>query len=833
MPSPTRLLRAMPCGFGAILIILLASVTLGARASQPAPSNVSAGMRTARKKNQDKGNGPSQTGELVADNTTGQDQNQDNGGQQQNGGVINAGEVSAGTKVQPSWKRELPSRKKIFKSGQTIKVLGKDQIEAAGPASGAAQALEYAPGVHINGYGNTSATKYSISINGIKQGWGGEPSGAGIDYGSVDINFDDVPMNEPGTGLWQSPYVNQLALLQGINVTYGPGNPLDRWYNAVGGSINFVPIQPTNKAGGEMGATYGSYNTRGLYGYGQTGSIDGWSTVFAAGGTWAHSYRTNPDGFDSPSRAYTGFIKTRKTLDYGTFSLGIYSAKGIGFRPTGIPVSDVPGVTMNGVDVNGNTIPGPLFSQTSSGYYSQLPYDVWRKEDSDTIGLSYSKLNLKLSKMTTLHNLMWYEIWHRLHIHYNDYQQGQNNLYEYNNPFTRQFGDRLYEDVALPYNTISYGGSYMWSVYNSRNSFYNPNPPYNASQFVPSGHYRSDYWYLRNFAFFLQDAIKPTDTLTITPGLRFINYQTDYVENGQVDFAGADPAHNQGTLPNAMTEFSKTEPSIDLNWQTTPSVALYANWAQSYRQPGNGGGGGPYQSILASSLQLEKGTDLQAGVKVHILNQGILQNFFMQANGYDLRFGNQIIGITSQAGNYQTSAFGSSTYTGFNLYIDNAFAYNIHGFLNLSLENAHFDSYDLGGGINYNNLPVSYVPHTLVNVGLYTDYAEGNVDWEPRIWYQYTGSQHMFDDNLNIPSSQEMPSYGLLNASLQARIPMSSGVVREWDIGLTGLNLLNKEYNNFEWISAGGYFIVPQSVGAVIGYPGSPRTVFLTATAKF
>jgi iron complex outermembrane receptor protein len=750
-----------------------------------------------------------------------------------NSGVVNAGEVSAGAKVPPSWKRELPTKKQIFKSGQTIKVLDRDQIEAAGPAAGAAQALEYAPGVHINGYGNTSATKYSISINGIKQGWGGEPSGAGIDYGSVDINFDDVPMNEPGTGLWQSPYVNQLALIQGINVTYGPGNPLDRWYNAIGGSINFVPIQPTNKSGGEVGATLGNYSTRGVYGYAQTGSLDGWSTVLAAGGTWVHSYRTNPDGFDAPSRAYTGFIKTRKTLDYGTLSFAAYSAKGVGFRPTGIPTSTIQGVTMNGVDVNGNPIPGPLYSQSASGYYSELPYGVWRKEDSDTIGLLYSKLNLKLSDITTLHNLMWYELWHRLHIHYNDFQQGQNNLYEYNNPFTRQFGDRMYEDLKLPYNTVSVGGSYMWSVYNSRQSFYNPNPPFNASQAVPSGHYRSNYWYLRNFAFFVQDAIKPAKTVTITPGVRYIDYQTDYVNNGAVDFAGADPAHNQGTLPNAMTNFSKVEPSIDLNWQTSPSVALYTNWAQTYRQPGNGGGGGPYQSILASTLQLEQGTDLQAGVKMHILGQGILQDFFMQANGYDLRFSNQIIGITNQAGTYQTSAFGSSDYTGFNLYIDNAFAYNVHGFLNLSLENAHFNSYDLGGGLDYAGLPVSYVPHTTVNLGVYTDYAVGNVDWNPRVWYQYTGSQHMFDDSQNIPSSREMPAYGLLNAALMARIPTSSGAVKEWDVGLTVLNLLNKQYNNFEWISSGGYFVVPQSAGAVIAYPGSPRTVFLTAAAKF
>ncbi len=747
--------------------------------------------------------------------------------------VVNVGEVSAGAKVQPSWKGELPTKKQIFKSGQSVKVLGRRQIEAAGPAAGAAQALEYAPGVHINGYGNTGASKYSISINGIKQGWSGEPSSAGIDYGSVDINFDDVPMNEPGTGLWQSPYVNQLELLKGINVTYGPGDPVDRWYNAVGGSIDFVPLQPSAKAGGEAGILYGTDNTRGVYGYAQTGTHDGWSTVAAAGGTWADSYRTSSDGFNSPSRAYTGFLKTRKQLDNGTFSLGVYSAKGIAFRPTGIPTSPIQGVTINGVDANGNPIPGAQFSQATSGYYSQLPFNVWRKEDSDTIGLLYSKLNLNLSDTTTLHNLMWYELWHRLHIHYNNFQQGANNVDEYNNPFSRQFGDRLYEDIRLPYNTVSVGASYMNSVYNSRNSFWNPNPPFNASQFLPSGHYRSNYWYLRNAVLFVQDAIKPLDSLTLTPGARLINYQTDYVENGAVDFPGANPANNQGTLPNAMTSFTKVEPSMDANWQATPSLALYANWATTYRQPGNGGGGGPYQSIIASSLSLEKGTDLQAGIKLHVADAGMLHDFFLQADGYDLKFSNQLIGITSANGTYLTSASGSSEYRGFNLYADNDFAYNIHGFVNLSLENANFSTYDLQGGLSYNGLPVSYVPHTTFNAGLYTAFPEGNVDLEPRIWYQYTGAEHMFNDNLAIPGSQEMPGYGLLNAALQARLPMHGGAVREWDFSVSVLNLLNKEYNNFEWISAGGYFVVPQSVGAVLAYPGSPRTVFFTASARF
>ena len=858
-PSRT-LTAAIRLAIGLPLLTALAGVSLAAAAADgkaPAGAKATALQTQASAKTDDQGkqagdvsaadsaagspqtvaasgaddNPPSQ----AADNTeSNAPQAADQGGDQQaqNGQVVNAGQVSAGAKVQPSWKGELPTKQEIQKSGQTIKVVSQKEIEASGPLGGAAQALEYAPGVHINGYGQTSATKYSISINGIKQGWGGEPSGAGIDYGSLDINFDDVPINEPGTGLWQSPYVNQMELIQGINVTYGPGSVADRWYNAVGGSVDFVPVQPADQPGAKAGMALGSYDSRALYAYDQSGaSSGGWSLVTAAGANWAHSFREGTDGYDSPSRAYTGFIKLRKQLENGTFSIGVYSAKGIGFRPNAIPVSDIPGVTVNGIAANGTPIPGELYSQTTSGFYSQLPFNVWHKEDSNTLGLLYSKLNLNLSDTTTMHSLVWYELFHRLHIHYNDYQQGAGNLYEYNNPFSREFGERLYFDTVLPYNnTLTYGGSYMNAVYNSRQSFYNPAD--GGGLFNPNAHYRDGFWYLRNAAGFIQDAYKPVDNLTITPGLRVINYQTDYYNDGSVAYPLSNPANNQGTLPNATTSFSKTEDSLDVNWQVTPEVALYANYGTTYRQPGNGGGGGPYQTILASTLQLEKGQETQGGVKMHLADYGFLHDFFMQANVYTLDFDNQAIGITNSTGNFQADVFGSSQYRGFNLYADNDFAYNVHGFVNLSLENASFSNYTVQGGLSYNGLPVAYVPHTTFNLGVYTDQQEGSVVLEPNLWYQYTGAEHMFDDVANTPSSKEMPSYGVVNASLDVKIPVQ-GAVSEWDLSFQVLNLLNKQYNNFAWISAGGYFSAPASVGQVLAYPGAPRTVFFTASATF
>ena len=228
---------------------------------------------------------------------------------------INVGQVNAAANAASylgSHQAATLTQKHNFNSGQSIKVLGKHQLAAAGPVGGSAQALSYAPGVSVTSYGYTGATKNSISVNGIKQGYGGF-SGGQIDDGSLSVTFDGVPMVNPSTGLWESPEVPQTGILQGIGITYGPGNPLQRWYNNIGGQINFVPLQPTAKPGASIKLTYGSYNTKNIVFNIRTGSIDGWSTILAGGAGSGNSYRRIPGGFANPSYDYAWFFKTRKT----------------------------------------------------------------------------------------------------------------------------------------------------------------------------------------------------------------------------------------------------------------------------------------------------------------------------------------------------------------------------------------------------------------------------------------------------------------------------------------------------------------------------------------
>ncbi|WP_308389028.1 TonB-dependent receptor domain-containing protein [Acidithiobacillus sp. AMEEHan] len=745
--------------------------------------------------------------------------------------TISIGEVSAAvaaTSDLGSKEARSLTQKHNFTSGQSIKVLDKAQMAAAGPMGGSAQALSYAPGVGVSGYGSSGATKTSISINGIKQGWGGF-SGGQIDDGSLSVTFDGVPMVDPSTGLWQSPQVPQTGILQGIGITYGPGNPENRWYNNIGGQINFVPLQPTAKPGGDIKLTYGSYDSKNIVFNIRTGNVDGWSTILAGGAGSSNSYRQSPDGFNNPSYSYAWFLKTRKTFSNGDFSVGAYLAKGSGYRPVPIPVNPIAGVTLNG------TANSPLYSQATSGFYSSLPNDVWYKQDSNSTWLLYSKLNVDLDKIWSLHNMIWYRYGHRLHFHYNNYGlSNPSNLYEYNNPHDAVYGDKLFLTAKLPYNEVSFGGFFLNSDYNTRNAFYNTNAPYFGSRLVPNAHYRSDYFQQTDLAAFVQDRINPMENLHITPGVRVINYQTRYTPSGQTDFAQAYalyPQNNQGVLPAASRSFTQVEPSLDFNWRPIPWLALFASYAEAYKEPQVGGGGGLYQST-APIYNLERSADYNAGVKIHFDHAAFLHHFLFTASFYHLHYTNQYIPLYDSNGNYIGDANGDSIYQGVNLALDDEILYNLDLFMNANFEKAVFGHY-VTGGVSYNGLPVSNVPNKTFNIGVIYRLPLAGTVLQPRLWYQYVGAQSMFN-NAGMPSTEKMPAYGTLNLGIDEKIPTVGMVpfLRHVDLSLNILNLTNNHYNEFQYITAGG-LLGGNSAGQVLALPGAPLTVFGSISAHF
>lgn len=724
---------------------------------------------------------------------------------------------------------------KLFRSSQSVKTMDQDQIRAAGAVGGVAAAMALVPGVSAQSYGNSGAQKTSYSINGIKVGWGG--FSAPLDNGSVSIAFDGVPMVNPGNGLWQSDLIPQSAVLQTMGVTYGPGEVKDRWYTNIGGQLDFVPLQPSEDSGAEIAFTYGSYNAKNAYAMLQTGKHNGWETVLFAGGNKSESFMQSPDGFNQPSRNYAIYAKTRKLLTEGDASFGVYAAFSGANRPLPTPVNPIPGVYTNGHN-NG----GSLFSQQTTGFYTALNYDVNHKFDSNQIQMVWSKLNLSTSSNSTFHNMAYFVHEAREHfttLHDYAYDQADPGKNETNKPYSYVIGDKMWTELNLPYNDVALGGYAQYAYYHSREQVYSSLPGIGPNN--PDGNYFSDIWDQSDAALFAQDTISPMATLHVTPGVRLVNYNVHFTHNEDSAFPDAvanNPGGNASGFPDAHRNFTKFEPGIGVNWEALSWLAPFASFERTYRQPENGGGGGPYVSENPAGVRLERGDDYQAGTKMHWPQLGSLTNLSATVAYSHLIFSNETLTTALASGpNLILLAHGKSIYNALNVYADANFFHDFYGFVNLGKVDAKFENYENHDG-TFHGIPVANTPDYNFNIGFYDMIRLNNgTFFEPRVTYIYTGSQHMFDNSQNITSSKKIPAYGFVNASAELDIPVGDNLMKAT---LEVDNLMNKRYNSFEYVSSGGAYGgtvggngVSNGAGSVLALPGAPRTVYLTLAMEF
>lgn len=769
--------------------------------------------------------------------------------------TINIGAVSASSTPLDTL-THLPTRKQVFKSTQSVKLIGKREMAVAGPAGGAAQALAVAPGVNVASDGSTGAPRSAISINGMKTGWGNIAGNA--NDGTVMVTFDGVPMVDPAYEVWQSSEVPQMSFIHGISVTYGPGYAVNRWYDNIGGAINFVPLQPTKKASATIGTFAGSFGTYGEHFDIQTGDMGGgWSGVLAGGVTKANSNYLHGYGFNNPSKNHAYYAKIVKKFHGGHMSFGAYDARSESYRPLPIPVTPNSQVTVNGVNPNTGAVnPGPEYSQPTTGFYTTLPYSEYWKQSIVSTHLLYSRFVNRLSRDVTVHNLLWYRYGHREHLHYDNFGYNANVLDQYYSTASSTYGDKMDFNIHLPSNNVSVGGYWLTSKYSSLLEFYNPSLPaqyaygpnagsnatvngqsVNYSLALPS-HYHDSYLYMTDLAAFIQDDIQPIRSLRITPGIRIVSFQTNFVNNAQTTFptnvndqigtnGDGTGGHNQ---PNSSTTFSELEPSLGVNWQASKHIALYANYATAYKAPA--GATGTYAHLLASSLQPQKSTQYQVGLKGLIRNNGVLRHSAFGVNYYELNDTNEIIPIPVVSHLYSLFASGSSKFSGVNMYFEDAPIYTLHVFSNISFEKATYTNYTTPSGGSYAGLPVSNVPAETMNLGAYYKMYDAGVLYAPRIWWQYTGTQNIYNNNTNAPTTQKLPAFGIWNASLRMSVAHQDILpgLHRVSLSVGVYNVLNKHYNAYEYISSGGYYGV---AGETLGEPGAPRSFYVSLSAKF
>ena len=741
--------------------------------------------------------------------------------------VVNGGSVLGAT--------PQPSQSDVFLSDETLRVIDRTQMDMLGPIAGAAQTIGLAPGSRVTGYGNTGATKYTISINGINQGWGGYNGYTG--GASLGITFDGIPVVDPATGLWQSATVPQMQIIQDTVITYGPGDPMNRWYTNVGGSVEFTPLQPGNQFHGDLMLTYGSYNQKNLEFDVSTPVYKGWSTILAGGGGMGDDFRVGPDGFGSPSKDLAIYSKTIKTFQQNSLDFGGYYVHSGGYRSQVIPTTPVTGITLDG------TPTGALYSQQSSGFFSTLPYADYNKYDVNVMGILHARENIHIDDKTQFQNLTWYTHIRRLHDRLDDVYALGPQEDEWNNPHTDFYGDQVSLTRSLPMNLVTISGYFLHGVYNTRNMFYSGADGGNGGEEMlnPGGKIRSGYFTQNDGAIALQDSFHPVSKLYITPGIRYVRFATSYVDNALQDFnflpgvvLATHCTITLASIPGNTTDQGSTcgnyqarygfEPSINASYLALPWLTFYGGYMEALRSPSLGGGGGLFQSVDPYTYHLSRARYGQFGFKIHEEGVGIVKNLIYGANLYRVTYSSQEIDIPLSTGD-TIAANGAARYQGLNYFLDADPATNLHVFMNGNVEAARYTSYVVNG-VAYNGLPVPYTPSSTFNLGATYRFKLGHgISIVPVTAFQFVGTQSIFNNNIAAPSNLTMSSYGTLNLGVTAPF-------KHVDFILNGLNILNRKYNEYLYVSSGGYFGTPAG-GYELAYPAAPFTIYGSVRLHF
>ena len=746
------------------------------------------------------------------------------------GGAVNAGEVTAAGTATTAVTKALKAtdgkltKKKIFKSTQSEVVLGKRQIQAAGPAAGTAQILAINPGVAVRSYGGNSGTaRYEVAVRGVKLGWSSVNGDA--ERNGLTALFDGIPMNNliSHNGQWDSNEIPIPQMLHGVNLIYGPGNPDTRWFDSIGGTINFIPLQPTAKPGGSIGGVFGSNATLGTHFDLETGLYHGWSAVLAGGYTSNDTFRTG--GYNAPSHSDAFFGKVVKTFSNGSISFGGYYDNNVEFRPNFIPTAPIAGITTQGLNVA-----GPLYSQATSGFYSSLDKSIWFKRLTVQDYLLYSKLRLELSDSVTLHNKIWFRHGHRIHYRITNYSAvtaPSTSNSEWYTPTSNTYGDRAYLALKLPYNLVKVGGDFIIQHYNSPYAGYNDTlgiPVTAPSQYQ---NFSLDNTYLSAF---LQDTVTPIRGLHITPALNEVEFQTRFNNPG----LGA--ANNVVLAPDLSKTFTELEPSVGVSYRVLPWATVYGSYAVSYQnQTDNAFGANQQSPVDISAVRPVKSVDYEAGIRFLVKHYGILNNFVLNMNFYHDDLSHETIATYLANITLTKFAAANATLTGANITVSDDPNYHWHLFGNVGLNDSTFTSYTPSGAATLYNQPVSYAPHLIFTAGAFYRTLFHNVLISPNIIDQYVGQQDMFSNITGAPTRQSMAGYNVVNLGLNFRIPVHiayAHAMKAVNVSFSVDNVLGTQYNPIQYISSGGYF-GGNSAGAILADPGAPRQFFVTVSAHF
>ncbi|MHB1645181.1 MAG: TonB-dependent receptor domain-containing protein, partial [bacterium] len=389
--------------------------------------------------------------------------------------------------------------------------------------------------------------------------------------------FDGIPMNNPFTGYTTNggDMYNSIPFtlndISNINIYNGINNPSVNSYNSLGGTINFQPRQPSKHFNASAGIGYGSFDTINWNALINTGSVNGFRSLFAVNrqtsGGWEQNVNDQNTNF-----YYAGILPYNS--DLSRISVYLIVNQNAGYQSYGVPL--------------------PLLNEKGYDYY--FPLNDYYQYPQDTrlnaiIGdKSYISRYMTMSAKAYFTNDNF-----RDRTFYNpnltkyqadlfgipNYAVGDPfNTYDIYGQITSTFGFTPEVHLFLPNNTLVAGGNVQYSLGHS-SSFQS------ASYSVPeisSGQGQNDIWdehynqIMSNV--YVQDNVSLFGGhLHITPGLKYLYQYNSSNDASTVNYSGY-PNAPAASISNSGTFLS---PTIGINYLPVKHISFYAAWGRNIK----------------------------------------------------------------------------------------------------------------------------------------------------------------------------------------------------------------------------------------------------------
>ena len=613
--------------------------------------------------------------------------------------------------------------------------------------------------------------------------------------------------------------VDSVVLNNGIS------NPAQNSYNSLGGTIDFLPRQPTDTFGLNAAATYGSFNSWGLTGTLNTGNIGGWKQVLQADYRQSDGWVANT-GNDNINLYYSG---RHDSANGSSLSLVAVFNQNRGAKPYDMPVPVLQseggfGIYDPGTDYQHardnewmvilaqKVVVSPVitfeqkffgggqdFSRTSYGnptYSGPYPlpdaaetYDYWIYFPN---GPTYNPKTVFGSKAAG-----------------NDYH-----FYGYTN-WGLGYTPKL--TLALPGNTVTLGGNVTYGELHSREYWYGSAP-------VPQTPGYNDAWDEHDSrllaSVYLQDEIKLlANALTITPGVKYT-----YARTQDTDSIGFFYPYG-GTIGDSEHFLA---PTLGLNYKVNEHLSFNAAFGENIKLPDISayyndvpGTTGVQTTPNPVKIKPEHVNDYEVGVKYRDGGLSVSVDYYRED------FSNIFVDQFNSA-SYSTVVTngGNARYQGVEAQIANTFklgdAGTVRAYVNGSYNDAKyttaFTTDSIGGSLSnadatvYPGERMADVPRVLVTGGVTWSYQGYRVDVAGR----YIGSQLNLDDNTGqpalAPEATQIPGYAVFDLGLSKVVQIGAHSVK---LSFYARNLFNK------------YYLADAYVQSAVEYgsPGAPRSV--------